>query len=65
MPIELDKIDILYEDNPILLLTKKREYHMEKEAYYARERRKIEKKLIEYHVYGKKGPLKTGKKVLT
>ena len=65
MPIELDKIDILYEDNPILLLTKKREYHMRNEAYYAAKRRDIEKKLIEYHVYGKKGPLKTGKKVLT
>ena len=61
MPIELDKIDILYEDNPILLLTKKREYHMRNEAYYARERRDIEKKLIEYHVYGKEGPQKLSK----
>jgi hypothetical protein len=65
MPIELDKIDILYEDNPILLLTKKREYHMEKEAYYAAKRRDIEKKLIEYHVYGERPPLKTEQKVLT
>ena len=38
---------------------------MENEAYYARERRKIEKELVEYHVYGKEGPKKTGKKVLT
>ena len=65
MSITLRKIEILYEDNPILLLTKKREYHMENEAYYASKRRDIEKKLIEYHVYGKEGPPKTGKKVLT
>tara|TARA_E500000331_G_C16762079_1_gene499974 strand:+ start:194 stop:391 length:198 start_codon:yes stop_codon:yes gene_type:complete len=65
MSSTLLKYDILYKDNPLLLLSKKRLFFMENEAYYARERRKIEKELVEYHVYGKEGPKKTGKKVLT
>ena len=51
--ITLLKYDILYKDNPLLLLSKKRLFFMENEAYYAKERRKIEKQLVEYHVYGK------------
>ena len=54
MSSTLLKYDILYKDNPLLLLSKKRLFFMENEAYYARERRKIEKELVEYHVYGKK-----------
>jgi len=65
MSSTLLKYDILYKDNPLLLLSKKRLFFMENETYYARERRKIEKQLVEYHVYGKEGPQKTGKKVLT
>ena len=37
---------------------------MENEAYYARERRKIEKELVEYHVYGKKATPKNWAKDL-
>ena len=54
MSIVLKKIEILHENNPILLLSKKREYFMKEESYYAAKRREIEKKLIEYHVYGEK-----------
>jgi hypothetical protein len=54
MSITLKKIEILHENNPILLLSKKREYFMKEESYYAAKRRDIEKKLIEYHVYGEK-----------
>ena len=64
--ITLLKYDILYKDNPLLLLSKKRLFFMENEAYYAAKRRDIEKKLIEYHVYGEEGlPPKTEQKVLT
>ena len=65
MSITLKKIEILYKDNPILLLSKKREYYMKNEAYYAAKRRGIEKELVKYHVYGKKGPPKTEQKALT
>ena len=65
MSSTLLKYDILYKDNPLLLLSKKRLFFMENEAYYARERRKIEKQLVEYHVYGKEGPKKTEQKRLT
>jgi len=65
MSSTLLKYDILYKDNPLLLLSKKRLFFMENEAYYARERRKIEKELVEYHVYGKEGPKKTEQKRLT
>ena len=63
MSSTLLKYDILYKDNPLLLLSKKRLFFMENEAYYAAKRRDIEKKLIEYHVYGKKGyPQKLSKR---
>ena len=62
MSSTLLKYDILYKDNPLLLLSKKRLFFMENEAYYARERRKIEKQRVEYHVYGKEGPRKLSKR---
>ena len=63
MSIVLKKIEILHENNPILLLSKKREYFMKEESYYAAKSREIEKQLIEYHVYGKKGhPAKLSKR---
>ena len=62
MSSTLLKYDILYKDNPLLLLSKKRLFFMENETYYARERRKIEKQLVEYHVYGKEGPKKLAKR---
>tara|TARA_Y100000748_G_C15140034_1_gene349656 strand:+ start:153 stop:347 length:195 start_codon:yes stop_codon:yes gene_type:complete len=63
MSSTLLKYEILYKDNPLLLLSKKRLFFMENEAYYARERRKIEKELVEYHVYGKKAtPQKLSKR---
>lgn len=55
MSSTLLKYDILYKDKPLLLLSKKRLFFMENEAYYAKERRKIETKLVKYHVYGKEG----------
>ena len=62
MSLTLLKYDILYKDNPLLLLSKKRLFFMENEAYYAKERRKIEKQLVEYHVYGKEGRQKLAKR---
>ena len=53
MFLTLLKYDILHRNNPVLSLSKKRLFLMKREAYYARKRREIEKKLVKYSVYKK------------